>query len=166
MFAISGGAQAFALAHAALSAAEQSRIGNVTYIDAVSNAATLPSGTGTTNWIMDWLDPLFPAGRPKGNYNSYFAYNSFHNAATIIGDFQTLLNSMRGSPCSSPQTVTPAKGTAVSTIHYEGAVGDGGNPGGGWVFFQPVYYGPEGVSIGTGGWIWWLTGEPPRPNPK
>jgi hypothetical protein len=142
VYAISGGAQSFTLAYNSLSAAEQSRIGNVTYMIAGSNAATLPSGTGTTNWIMDWSDPIFPAGRPKGSYKAYMAYNSFHNPATIISDFQSLLNSMRGSPCSNPQVVVPqsSKGTATSTIHY-GPVGGGGYSGG---------YGP--VVGGGGGW--------------
>jgi RHS repeat-associated protein len=166
VFPISGGAQSFTSAYNSLSPAEQSRIGNVSYMIAGSNAATLPSGTGTTNWIMDWSDPIFPAGRPQGSYITYFAYNSFHNPATILGDFQSLLNSMRGSPCSNPQVVVPQssnKGTAISTIHY-GPVGGGGGgssgaPGGTWIF-QPTY-GEEGNSTG-GFWIWT---PPPGPQP-
>ncbi len=151
VFAISGGAQSFTLAYNMLSSQEQSRIGNVTYMIAGSNAAVLPSGTGTTNWIMDWSDPLIPAGRPKGSFNPYFAYNSFHNPAKVIADFETLLNSMRGSSCPNPGVVVPQssnKGTATSTIHYGGVVGGGGvsSPGSGYIF-TPTY-GEEGNFTG------------------
>jgi len=43
--------------------------------------------------------------------------------------------------------------------------GSGGSGGdGGLVFFQPIIWGGEGASFGTGGWIWWPTPTPTPPS--
>jgi hypothetical protein len=105
VFSFSGGAQSLDSAFKLLSPGEQTRIGNITYMIPGSNDARLPSGTGSTSVIFAWDYPVIPSGRPSGSYTSYFAYNSFHDLAAIISEFQSLLNSMRGSPCSNPQVV-------------------------------------------------------------
>jgi hypothetical protein len=42
--------------------------------------------------------------------------------------------------------------------------GSGGGEADSWVFFQPVIWGGEGASFGTGGWIWWPTPTPKPPS--
>jgi len=55
----------------------------------------------------------------------------------------------------------PDKPTAARTGQPAGGGGGTVGPGGEWIFFEPVYWGPEGISYGPSQWIWW-----PEPQPR
>jgi hypothetical protein len=145
VIAISGGSQDFQLGYGRLSASEQERIGNVTYLIPGSSAGPLPVGTGQTSVVTaGGLDQIIPYGRPNGPFDSYFADSCGHDPACVLGYYNKVVRPIigSGSPCPSHQQILPSssRGSATSTINYGGGGGGGGgnNVAGGW---YPVSFG-------------------------
>ncbi len=105
---ISGGSAAFAAAYARLSKELKARIHNITYLLPGNIAGELPKGTGQTTLVLGkWSDYFLPSGPVlPGERTKIIESDCGHDPDCVLKEQASLLASVAGTPCDSPERIT------------------------------------------------------------
>jgi RHS repeat-associated protein len=152
VFTFSGGAQAFAAALLLLPSDVAGRINNITYISPGSGGGNLP---GTVSGLAANGGTTTVLTGTKGIWNTLFnntiggnlPYGAAwrrtelcgHDANCMVNQYKKELQSIQGSPCSNPQTLTLANLTANLGGGGGGGNEESGGDGGGDGFNLEAY---------------------------